>query len=300
MIEQTHKKLSLAPIPYFWDRESVEQFYQHVATSPIDVVYLGETVCSKRRALSLNDWLEIGKNLQTAGKEVVLSTLALVEAASELSVMTKICQQNNFGVEANDMSALQLRSSYTKPEFIAGGSLNIYNQRSLDKLKSLGLTRWVIPHEHNQNALHDFDLSGIEIELPAWGRLSLAYSARCFTARTHNRSKDQCGFICDQYPDGLAMKTQEHKDFLVINGIQTQSGSIQNLIEAVNDPAVDILRISPQQNRCFEVIDLFDAVRKQQLSIEKAQQKLAECTLHPISNGYWHQQAGKDWVAVNQ
>lgn len=297
MIGQTHKKLSLAPIPYFWDRESVEQFYQHVATSAIDVVYLGETVCSKRRALSLNDWLEIGKNLQTAGKEVVLSTLALVEAASELSVMTKICQQNDFGVEANDMSALQLRTSYTKPEFIAGGSLNIYNQRSLDKLKALGLTRWVIPHEHNQNALHDFDLSGIEIELPAWGRLSLAYSARCFTARTHNRSKDQCGFICDQYPDGLAMKTQEHKDFLVINGIQTQSGTIQNHLEAINDNAVDILRITPQQNNCFEVIDIFDRVRKQQMGVDEGQQKLAECTIHPISNGYWHRQAGKNWVA---
>lgn len=297
MIKMNPKKLSLAPIPYFWDRTAVESFYQQVADSPVDVVYLGETVCSKRRALGLNDWITIGKILQAAGKEVVLSTLALVEAASELSVMSKICQQNEFGVEANDMSALQLRTCHDKPGFIAGGSLNIYNQRSLDKLKSLGLTRWVIPHEHNQQALHAFDLSGIEVELPAWGRLSLAYSARCFTARTHNRSKDQCGFVCDQYPDGLAMKTQNNKDFLVINGIQTQSGTIQNHIEAMADDAVDMLRITPQQNQCFEVIDIFNRVRNQQLSVTDGQQELARCTIHPVSNGYWHQKAGKDWVA---
>ncbi len=297
MTQRIHKKLSLAPIPYFWDQTTVEDFYRRAADSPIDIVYLGETVCSKRRALGLSDWISIGQDLTAAGKEVVLSTLSLVEAASELSVMTKICQQDDFAVEVNDMSAVQLRTSYTKPEFIAGGSLNIYNQRSLDKLKSLGLQRWVIPHEHNQQALHDFDLSGIEVELPVWGRLSLAYSARCFTARTHNRSKDQCGFVCDQYPDGLAMKTQEAKDFLVINGIQTQSGTIQNHLEAINDNAVDILRITPQQNNCFEVIDIFDRVRKQQMGVDEGQQKLAECTIHPISNGYWHRQAGKNWVA---
>jgi collagenase-like PrtC family protease len=297
MKDSNIKKLSLAPIPYFWDRASINQFYQHVADSPIDVVYLGEVICSKRRALNLSDWIDLGRELKAAGKDVVLSTLSLVEAASELSVMTKICSQNDFAVETNDMSAVQLRTSHAKSDFVAGSSLNIYNQRSLDKLKSLGLRRWVLPHEHNQQALHDFDLSGIEVELPAWGRLSLAYSARCFTARTHNRSKDQCGFVCDQYPDGLAMKTQENKDFLVINGIQTQSGSVQNYIEAMTNDAVDILRITPQQNRCFEVIDLFDQVRNQQLSIAEAQQKLAECTIHPISNGYWHKQAGKDWVA---
>lgn len=299
MTEPTFKKLSLAPIPYFWDREHTQQFYQQAAKSAIDIVYLGEVICSKRRALSLNDWLTIGGELQASGKQVVLSTLSLLEAASELSVMTKICQQNEFLVEANDMSAVQLRTSHGNPAFVAGGSLNIYNQRSLDKLKSLGLTRWVLPHEHNQVALHEFDLSGVELELPAWGRLSLAYSARCFTARTHNRSKDQCGFVCDQYPDGLAMQTQENKDFLVINGIQTQSGSIQNHIEAISDNSVNILRITPQQNHCFEVIDIFDRVRQDTLSVANAQQQLVKCTFHPISNGYWHQQAGKNWVAVN-
>ncbi|MCX7543952.1 ubiquinone anaerobic biosynthesis protein UbiV [Marinicella gelatinilytica] len=297
MTKQNTKKLSLAPIPYFWDRDYTHQFYQQVAQSPIDIVYLGEVVCSKRRALSLQDWMTIGHDLQAAGKQVVLSTLSLVEAASELSVMTKICQQGDFMVEANDMSAVQLRTKFESNAFIAGSSLNIYNQRSLDKLKSLGLSRWVLPHEHNQQALHAFDLGNVELELPAWGRLSLAYSARCFTARTHNRSKDQCGFVCDQYPDGLAMKTQEQKDFLVINGIQTQSGTIQNHLEAINDDAVDILRITPQQNNCFEVIALFDQVRKQQLSVTDGQKQLTECTVHPISNGYWHQKAGKDWVA---
>ena len=44
-------KLSLGPILYYWERERVLDFYAQVAGWPVDVVYLGEAVCSKRRAL---------------------------------------------------------------------------------------------------------------------------------------------------------------------------------------------------------------------------------------------------------
>lgn len=298
MIKNPVKKLSLAPIAYYWDKATVQTFYRQVAESPVDIVYLGEITCSKRRALSLADWLQIARDLTAAGKQVVLSTLALVEAASELSVMTKICQQNDFLVEANDMSAVQLCSHAENSNFVAGSSLNIYNQRSLDKLKSLGLHRWVLPLEHNQQAVADYNLQGVEVELMAWGRLSLAYSARCFTARTHNRTKDQCGFVCDQYPDGLSLQTQENDNFLVLNGIQTQSGTVQNLIEAVNDEHIDILRIAPQQNHFSKIIELFDAVRNGQKTPAEATQQLAECSLTGTSNGYWHKQAGKDYISA--
>ena len=38
--------------------------------------------------------------------------------------------------------------------------------------------------------------AGMETEVLAFGRLPLAVSARCFTARAHNLPKDQCDFRC--------------------------------------------------------------------------------------------------------
>src|SRR5687768_4574790 len=83
-IEDTAMKLSLGPLQYFWPRERTYAFYREVPDWPIDIVYLGETVCSKRRELRTRDWIALARELADAGKEVVLSSLALVEAESEL------------------------------------------------------------------------------------------------------------------------------------------------------------------------------------------------------------------------
>ena len=77
-------KYSLGPVLYYWPKETLEDFYQQAATSSADVIYLGEAVCSKRRATKVGDWLEMAKSLAGSGKQVVLSTLALVQASSEL------------------------------------------------------------------------------------------------------------------------------------------------------------------------------------------------------------------------
>lgn len=73
----------------------------------MDVVYLGEVICSKRRALKLEDWLELAAMLEAAGKEVVLSTLVLIEADSELRTMHHITDNDKYLVEANEMAAVQ-------------------------------------------------------------------------------------------------------------------------------------------------------------------------------------------------
>ena len=78
-------KYSLGPVLYYWPKETLEDFYQQAATSSADVIYLGEAVCSKRRATKVGDWLDMAKGLAGSGKQVVLSTLALVQASSELS-----------------------------------------------------------------------------------------------------------------------------------------------------------------------------------------------------------------------
>ncbi|SUX69043.1 peptidase [Citrobacter freundii] len=43
-------KYSLGPVLWYWPKETLEDFYQQAAVSQADVIYLGEAVCSKRRA----------------------------------------------------------------------------------------------------------------------------------------------------------------------------------------------------------------------------------------------------------
>ena len=288
-------RLSLGPIQYYWSKENIIDFYRTVETTPIDIVYLGETVCSKRRSLRLKDWIEIAERLRSAGKEVNLSTLALLEANSELGHVRKLCANGVFPIEANDMSAVQMLAG--KTSFIGGASLNIYNSRTLRKLVGMGMTRWVMPVELSQDVVRDFQQempAGIESEVFAWGRMPIAYSARCYTARAHKVPKDACGYCCIDYPDGLMLSTREGEEFLVINGIQTQSAKVQNLVHALRGSiaGADIFRISPQSEHTPDVISLFDQVRRGALGADEATDELKSLVSDDLCNGYWFNEAG--------
>ncbi len=295
MTTSTGLRLSLGPIQYHWPKEKMLDFYRVIEATPVDIVYLGETVCSKRRSFRHRDWIEVAERLQAAGKEVVLSTLALLEANSELGYVRRLCENGTFTVEANDMSAVQLLAG--KTHFVGGASLNIYNPRTLRKLVSLGLTRWVMPVELSQGVFAGFQEempAGIESELFAWGRLPLAYSARCYTARAHKLPKDACEFCCIDYPDGLMLSTREDERFLVFNGIQTQSAKTHSLARELRDPVpgMDILRISPQPENTERVIALFDQIRAGALSVDDASQELEPFAAAGFCDGYWHSDAG--------
>jgi len=241
-------KLSLGPVSYFWSRDDTLAFYERIAQTPVEIVYLGETICSKRAVVRFSDWMDIGEQLVAAGKEVVLSTMTLLEAESELKMMHRICDNGTFMVEANDISAMHLMAG--RP-FVSGPSVNVYNQHTLAKLAKLGLCRWVLPVELSSETLADMQderPEGIETEVFAYGRLPLAYSARCFTARAHNLPKDDCDYKCGEYPDGLTLSAQDQTRFLALNGIQTQSAHTFNLLSELDELRslnVDILRISP-------------------------------------------------------
>lgn len=281
-------KISLGPILYFWPRQTVIDFYTRVADSAIDVVYLGETVCSKRSEFGVDDWLVLARELQAAGKEVVLSTLALIEANSELNTLKKICGNGEFSVEANDMAAVNLLTEMNLP-FIAGPSINIYNAHTLTLLARRGLKRWVMPVELGKetlkNILESAEPPGVETEVFSYGRLPLAYSARCFTARALNRPKDRCELACLHYPEGIPLDTQEDQNLFTINGIQTLSGQIYNLLpECVNmkEIGVDLMRFSPETEGLFEGIEDLQTQFEGKTTLGKVHN----------ANGYWHGEPG--------
>jgi collagenase-like PrtC family protease len=295
-------RLSIGPIQYFWERRQVLDFYEQAANSAAEIVYLGEAICSKRRLIKPDDWLAIGRELEECGKEVILSSLTLLEAASELGALKKLCRNDTFMVEANDIAAIQFLSASDK-NFVSGPNINIYNHRSLRLLAGKGLKRWVLPVELGLETLKDLQAlrpEGIETEVFALGRLPLAYSARCYTARSHNLPKDDCQYKCLDYPDGRMLKTQEDQEFLVLNGIQTQSALTHQVLDQLAELQalqVDILRISPQSMNTMRIIEIFDSACKG-TDLGPLREELLSLLPMGACNGYLVARAGMEYGAA--
>jgi collagenase-like PrtC family protease len=241
-----------------------------------------------------NDWMEVAKNLAAEGKQVVLSTMALLEAPSELKVMQKYIDNGEFIIEANDVSAIQLAHQKRVP-FVVGPAVNTYNANTLKLFLSQGMTRWCMPVELSKewlsHTLEQCEQLGIrdqfDIEIFGHGYLPLAYSARCFTARAENKAKDDCETCCIKYPTGIQVDSQEGQSVFNLNGIQTQSGYCYNLVNDV--PAmkdvVDVVRLSPLGVSTFQQLKAF---------INNEQGEQPQTLDDRQCNGYWHQLAGLD------
>lgn len=280
-------RLTLGPLQFFWPRDTVYAFYREAAQWPLDVIYLGETVCSKRRELRTRDWVDLAHELADSGREIVLSSLALLEAESELSSLRRLVENGRLRVEANDMSAVQLLRERGLP-FVGGPALNVYNHATLRLLQEDGLQRLVLGVEHGRAAIEEWRAhveSLPEIEVAGWGRLPLAYSARCFTARALDLAKDDCGFRCIDYPDGLPLASRDGTPFLTVNGIQVQTSGACDLgpeLEELRAAGVDLVRLCPQRDGMAEIVARF----------RHALDHAGTLPRHGEENGYWRGTAG--------
>ena len=289
-------QLSLGPLLFYWSRQQTMDFYAAMAEQPVDIICLGEAVCSRRHELRLDDWIEVAGVLADAGKEVVFSTLPLIESESDLKAVRRLMDaaQNDarLAVEANEMGAVRQLAERGQ-KFVAGPTLNIFNSHTLNLLAASGATRWVMPPEMGRAALTGIlkdKQSAVATEIFAHGRVPLAYSARCFTARRYGLQKDTCEFRCIDFADGMAVRTREGEAFLTINGVQTMSAKVFHLERELPDLdslGIEVLRLSPQSQDMPALIAGYRALIDSQSVAMPA---------GDYCNGFWYEQPGLDWV----
>ena len=295
-------KLALAPVPYYWSRERLAGFYDGIGRAPVDVVYLGEQVCSRRHGMRVEDWMAIGEALAARGKEVVLSSQVLVQSEGDLKIVRRVLGNGRFRVEANDMGAVRLLAEHGG--WVAGPHLNVYNPRTLELLAELGATRWVPPVEISREALAGILAQlpqGMETEVFGYGRLPLAFSARCFTARRYNLQKEACEFRCGEFPDGIALKSGDGAPFLVLNGIQTQSARVYCLVEALpalRELGVHVLRASAHAEHMPQVLELLRAACDGAIAPRDAARELHVLMPEAPCDGFFHGRPGLEAVAM--
>ena len=221
-----------------------------LAEAPVARVVIGEVVCSKRLPFWQAEIPAAVATLAAAGKEVALSSLALITLARERR-MTAELMACDLPVEINDLTAL--RHLPEGRPFWVGPLVNVYNEGALRWLARRGARRICLPPELPLASIEILGATareeGVALEVWGHGRLPLAISARCYHARLNDRPKDACQFVCEADPDGRDVDTLDGQKFLAVNGVQTLSQSTATMARrtaALAAAGVSALRLSPQ------------------------------------------------------
>ena len=292
-------RLTLGPLLFHWPAQKRRDFYFRIADeAPVDVVYLGEVVCSKRESVFAPLRAEVIERLRRAGKDVVLSTLALVTTAREVEEIRELVAEGH-AVEANDVACLQVLAG--KPH-VVGPYVNVFNEGARDFLVGNGATRIVLPVEMPATSIRTVAASnaGTEIEVQAFGRQPLSVAMRCYHARAHNRIKDHCQLVCGLDPDGLTAETVDGVEILTINGTQTLThghGVLLGELAALQADGVTHFRLSPHDLDMVRVAELYRAVLDGRRDAAGALASLRPLTGSvPFVNGFLHGREGLAWV----
>lgn len=293
-------QLTLGPVLFNWRPDVWRDFYFRIADeAPVDAVVVGEIVCSKRAPFLAEHIPTAIERLQAAGKKVILGSLILPALERERRLTTELARTKGFLVEANDVSCL---AHFGGGPHAIGHFVNVYNEMTASYFAVRGARRICLPPELPRASVRAIAAAVPDtlIEAFAFGRVPLAISARCYHARLHQRTKDNCQFVCEQDPDGLASETLDGEAFLAINGVQTLSHTCASLLgeaAALAGAGVRALRLSPQQCDMVEVARVFRDVLDGHREAEAGQEALAR--LYPgvsFANGFFHGAPGAHFV----
>ncbi len=295
-------KLTLGPVLFNWAPDKWRDFYLRIADeAPVDAVCVGEVVCSKRVSLHEPVLAGVIERLQAAGKEVVLSTLALIMDENDMDTVRALAAADDFLVEANDIAAAALLGG--RPHAI-GPFVNVYNEGTLGYLARRGAVRVALPVELDAVAIAALAGStDAELEVQTFGRLPLALSARCYHARAHGLHKDGCQYVCGEDADGMELRTLDGDPFLAVNGTQTLSYTYGNLVgelAALQAMGVRRFRLSPQDIDMVAVARVFRDVLEGRQAPPAALEALGDLAGgKSFCNGFHHGTVGAELVAAS-
>ena len=297
-------KLTLGPIAYHWSAEARSDFYARIADeAPVDDVYLGEVICSKRAPFHEAELPATIDRLERAGKRVILSTLAEVMLKRERKATDDLAGIDAPEIEINNAAGLFARGR--RPHRI-GPFMNAYNEATIGWMAAQGATHVCLPSEMPAPAIAVAARAasglGLGVEVQVFGRVSLAVSARCYHARAHGRTKDNCQFVCEEDPDGMPLRSRDDQPILRVNGIQTQSESYLDLLPETPQLVADRvthLRLMPQRVDMVAVAQVFRDAVDGRLSMGEADARLAALSGDArLSNGFYHGAAGYRRIAM--
>ena len=301
----TARELSIGPVLFNWAPEGWRDFYFRIADeAPVDAVYVGEAVCSKRAPFFVPHFEAVVERLRDGGKQVIVSLLAQVMNKIDRRLVLDLAGMEGVMVEVNDAAALAPVSG--KPH-TAGPFLNVYNEDTLCFLAHRGAQVFCLPPELPKDAIAVMGEAaakhGVQVEVQVFGRIPLALSARCYHARAHGLSKDGCQFVCDRDPDGMTLNTMDGKPFLVVNGIQTMSHKYLNLLHETGTLAemgVSRFRLSPDSRDMVAAARVFRDALDGSIDAGEAVTRLAaDRPGVEFSNGFFHKKAGTTWTAAS-
>jgi len=95
------------------------------------------------------------------------------------------------------------------------------------------------------------------------------------------------------------VSTRERDSLFTLNGVQTQSARVCNLIHALPDMqalGVDVVRISPSRGHTLPVAELFKRGLEQPAELASLARQLDALIEGPACNGFWHGIAGMSAV----
>jgi collagenase-like PrtC family protease len=290
-------RLSIGPLLFHWSAEKRQDFYARIADeAPVDCVYIGEVVCSKRLPWFEKDLPAIAERLRRGGKQVVFSTPALIASDRDAAIVREYCAAGEL-IEVNDLAALRVLAG---EKFVSGALINVFNEGAMDVVRRMGAVRVNMPVELSAEAVAILAAYNQgETEMFAFGRQPIAISQRCYHARAFDLHKDACQFVCGQSPEGMKADQLDGRPLFTINGTQTLSHGylvLFGMLLRLQQAGVNYFRLSPQTIDMVKVAELHRAVLDAVLDPAEALEQLRGVAGTDFVNGYAHGRAGMNWV----